>query len=364
MRVGLMIYSSLESISGGYLYDRQLVEYLLGAGDAVEVISLPWRDYARHLLDNLSRELGERLLNARLDVLLQDELIHPSLFLLNKRLRERLPYPLVSIVHHLRSSERRPGWKNRLYRSVERHYFAALDGMIFNSQTTRLVVGQLGVKREGIPHLVAYPAGNHIGVPISEAEIRKRFFESGPLRLLYVGNVIPRKGLLLILKALSGIKHDFWTLKVVGSLETDRRYSKMVMQQIAKSGLGSRVELCGRQINTALIEALKSSQVLVLPSYYEGYGIAYLEGMAFGLPAVATTQGAAGEIITHGENGYLVAPGSIGELREVLQKLVFDRESLLRMSMAARERFLEQPTWEQSGRNIREFLISYILERH
>src|SRR4030067_2729018 len=109
MRVGLMIYSSLESISGGYLYARQLVEYLLGAGDAVEVISLPWRDYARHLLDNLSRELGERLLNARLDVLLQDELIHPSLFLLNKRLRERFPYPLVSFVHHLPSSARAPG---------------------------------------------------------------------------------------------------------------------------------------------------------------------------------------------------------------------------------------------------------------
>ncbi len=144
---------------------------------------------------------------------------------------------------------------------------------------------------------------------------------------------------------------------MVGSLESDRRYSKMVKHQIAKSGLSARVELCGRLTDTDLIEALKSSQVLVLPSYYEGYGIAYLEGMAFGLPAIGTTQGAAGEIITHGQNGCLITPGSIVELREELQKLIFDRAALLRMSLAARERYLAQPTWEQSGRDIREFLI-------
>ncbi len=119
----------------------------------------------------------------------------------------------------------------------------------------------------------------------------------------------------------------------------------------------------GGLTDSDLIEALKSSQVLVLPSYYEGYGIAYLEGMAFGLPAIGTAQGAAGEIITHGQNGFLITPGSIVELREELQKLIFDRAALLRMSLAARDRYLAQPTWEQSGRDIREFLNSLILER-
>jgi len=363
MRVGLLIYSSLESISGGYLYNRQLVNYLRSAGDTVEIISLPPRNYPRHLLDNLSRELSERMLNARLDVLLQDELNHPSLFWLNRQLRKRLPYPLVSIVHHLRSSEEYPGWQIRVYRAVERQYFDTLDGIIFNSLTTRRAASRLGLQLEEFPHVVAYPAGNHIGVPISGAEIQQRVAEFGPLRLLYIGNVIQRKGLLLVVQALSGIPIDSWTLKVVGSLESDRRYSKMVKHQIAKSGLGARVELCGRLTNTDLIEALKSGQVLVLPSYYEGYGIAYLEGMACGLPAIGTAQGAAGEIITHGQNGFLITPGSIVELREELQKLIYDRSSLLRMSMAARERYLAQPTWEESGRNIREFLNSLILER-
>ena len=45
MHVGLLIYGSLSTISGGFIYDRNLVRYLREAGDRVEVISLPWRRY-------------------------------------------------------------------------------------------------------------------------------------------------------------------------------------------------------------------------------------------------------------------------------------------------------------------------------
>ena len=54
MRVGLLIYGSLDILTGGFLYDRLLVDYLRREGDEVEVISLPWRTYGRHLSDNLS----------------------------------------------------------------------------------------------------------------------------------------------------------------------------------------------------------------------------------------------------------------------------------------------------------------------
>jgi hypothetical protein len=112
MRVGLVIYGSLETVSGGFLYDRKLVEYLERKGDAVEVISLPRGNYALHLLDNLSQSLHRRLRSARFDVLLQDELDHPSLFWLNRRLKGVLPYPLFTIVHH---SQRAAGLAEPLY---------------------------------------------------------------------------------------------------------------------------------------------------------------------------------------------------------------------------------------------------------
>jgi glycosyltransferase involved in cell wall biosynthesis len=96
-----------------------------------------------------------------------------------------------------------------------------------------------------------------------------------------------------------------------------------------------------------------------VPSSYEGFGIAYLEGMAFGLPAIATTAGAAGEIVTHGKDGYLISPGDSHALAEHLLQLAMDRQLLLAMSLAARERFLAHPTWEQSGETIREFLLDW-----
>ena len=65
MRVGLVIYGSLDTLSGGYLYDRKLVAYLQGQGDRVTILSLPWQDYPRHCLHNLNREVLSRLVNTR-----------------------------------------------------------------------------------------------------------------------------------------------------------------------------------------------------------------------------------------------------------------------------------------------------------
>ena len=88
MKIGFLIYGSLDTLSGGYLYDRKLVEYLRAQGDTVEIISLPWRNYAAHLTDNFSFKLPSNL-----DILIQDELNHPSLIAAN---RGKHPYPIVS----------------------------------------------------------------------------------------------------------------------------------------------------------------------------------------------------------------------------------------------------------------------------
>ena len=122
MRVGLVIYGSIETQTGGYLYDRRLLDHLASRGDRAEVISLPRRNhYPRALCDNASPTLVRRLTQPRFDVLLQDELVHPSLVFLNGWLRARARYPIVTIVHLLRSSEqttRLRGW----YSAAERRY--------------------------------------------------------------------------------------------------------------------------------------------------------------------------------------------------------------------------------------------------
>jgi hypothetical protein len=160
MRIGLVIYGSLDTLSGGYLYDRMLVAALHAAGHEVILFSLPWRSYPAHLTDNLAIAFAARLAAARLDLLLQDELNHPSLFWLNQRLHHTLACPIVAVVHHLRSQETHAPALLPLYRAVERAYLATVDGCIYNSQTTRGTVEAL--LRRAIPHIIAYPATTFI----------------------------------------------------------------------------------------------------------------------------------------------------------------------------------------------------------
>jgi hypothetical protein len=68
-------------------------------------------------------------------VIVQDELIHPSVFQLNQRLRWVVPTPIVALIHLLRSSQHWPVWQQRLYRWVERRYLSTVDGVFARTAT-------------------------------------------------------------------------------------------------------------------------------------------------------------------------------------------------------------------------------------
>jgi glycosyltransferase involved in cell wall biosynthesis len=356
VRIGLIIYGSLKTLTGGYLYYRMLVEHLRRQGDEVEIISLPWRSYGRHLGDNFSHELWHRLRRAPFDALLQDELNHPSLFWLNRRLRRYVRYPIVTIVHLLRCSEPRPAWQNRLYRWVEACYLTGLNGLIFNSQTTRTVVETLvGLHRPGV---VAYPGWDHLPPRLTPAQIEARTQQPGALRLLFIGNLTPVKGLHTLLRALTQLPSDEWCLTVVGSLTMDPVYVHAIRRQIAASGLHDRIRLLGACPNADVATHLTQHQVLAVPSLYEAFGIAYLEAMGFGMPVIASTAGAAHELITHAEHGFLVNPGDAPTLAQHLHILQHDRERLRHMSLAAYRRAQRHPTWAEGAGRVRELLQS------
>jgi glycosyltransferase involved in cell wall biosynthesis len=346
MRIGLFIYGSLDTLSGGYLYDRKLVEYLRSHGESVEIISLPWRNYVAHLTDNLYFRLPKDL-----DFLIQDELNHPSLIFAN---RGKHPYPVISLIHHLRCSELRPNWQNTFYRVIEKKYLRSVDGFIFNSKTTRNVVHELIGNNK--PNILAYPPTDRFGSPISEQEIIDRA-KVNPLRILFLGNVIERKGLHTLLNAIS-IQPSAFRVEVIGSMDSEPEYTRQIQKIIEQNHLSSFVFLHGSLDKEPLIEKIKQAQILVVPSSYEGYGIVYLEGMCFGLPAIGTTAGAAGEIIEDGQTGYLIEPNDSALLFAKLKLLAEDRGLLTRLALDARKRYLHQPAWETTVENIRNFLYS------
>ncbi|MEW6529439.1 MAG: glycosyltransferase family 4 protein [Thermodesulfobacteriota bacterium] len=358
MRIGLVIYGDLNIVTGGFIYDRRVVEFLRNQGDSVEAFSLPWQTYGRCLFHNLSRDFLRTLTAAPLDVLLQDELNHPSLFWLNQRLRDQTRFPIVSVVHHLRSKEMRPAWQSRLYRWVERKYLLTCDGFIFNGETTRGTVEELIGPCQSF--VVAPPAPNITGPQLTEEEVRQRSFLPGPLRVIFVGSLIPRKELHTLIRGLASVPHDLWHLEVVGSPDYDRPYADRIERLIAEEQVSDNVTMRGQLGTEELAQLLLESHVLAVPSSYEGFGFVYLEGMGFGLPAIGSTDGAAHETITHGRNGFLVAPGRHDQVATHVLDLSQDRERLVQMSLAALERYGQASTWEQTGTAIREFLLELV----
>ncbi len=352
MHLALVIYGSLDTLSGGYLYDRKLVEHLRGRGDVVDIVSLPWRNYGSHLLDNVSGELRRRLSRGAWDLILQDELNHPSLFALNGLLP--VQPPRVSIVHHLRCSEDRPAWQNRVYRWVERRYLNSIHAAIFNSQTTRSV--SEGVAGRAIPGAVAYPAGDRFGPGLGEAVVVARAREAGPLRLLFLGNLIPRKNLHVLLNALATVSAP-WTLSVIGGAP-EPAYAERVRRQADRLGVADRVNWRGPVSDAEVRTALLEHQALVVPSSYEGFGIVYVEALRFGLPVLATTAGAASEVVGHEREGALVPPNDTAAIASVLMDWANDRERLAALGRNALARAEVFPTWEQTGQTIRDYLVA------
>ena len=364
MRIGLVIYGSLDTLSGGYLYDRKLVEYLRSQGDAVEIVSLPVTSYAGAIAQNASRTIRQNLTDLNVDVMLQDELNHPSLFWLNGWLRPRVNYPLIGIVHHLRSSENHPGYLRSFYQAVERRYLKSLDGFVFNSQSTRRAVAALAQSNR--PFVVATPGGDALDGPRIADENHAHSQEikivnnDTRLEIIFVGNLIMRKGLHTLIAALRNIPNGTWSLRVVGRTDLDPGYTHRCRELASQYGLFGKVEFLGALKDSALVQLYQSSHLLVVPSTFEGFGIVYLEAMRWGVVPVASNAGGAVEIIRNGENGWLVKPGDVGGLAAVLEKALHNPEMVTTMSQAARTRYADFPTWAETAEKIRQFLLDQI----
>ncbi|NPA06550.1 MAG: glycosyltransferase family 4 protein [Chloroflexi bacterium] len=344
----MVIYGSLGLPSGGYLYDRQLVHALQQAGHQVHVVALPWRGYVGSLLDNWRVSVRRALTDAGVDVWIQDELNHPSLWRWNRH-RPWGDAPVISLVHHLRSNEAWPWPWRSLYRAVERAYVRSVDAFIYNSRTTRAEVTLLSGRPR--PGVVAYPAADHIArTGLDDAMVVARARHAGPLRVLFVGNLIPRKGLHRLLRALAQLPAEAAVLDVVGSDTFARSYAQQVRALATDLGLSGRVHWHGHVHGDALRALFTRSHVLAVPSDYEGFGIVYLEAMAYGLPVLATAYGAAWELVTPGQTGYLVTPNEAGTraMAAYLRRWHHDRERLATMGRAALARFRAHPTWAQS----------------
>jgi glycosyltransferase involved in cell wall biosynthesis len=169
-----------------------------------------------------------------------------------------------------------------------------------------------------------------------------------------------RKGLHTVLNALARLPASNWQLHVVGSHDVDPSYSAAMRHRANTLSISARISWHGR-ISDAQLEALLSQcDLLVMPSY-EGFGIVYLEAMAYGLPVLSADLGAAPEIVDSGINGYLVPVNDDMALARYLTLLLSNRVQVATLGYHARLRYDRHPTWQESMASVFLWLRENIL---
>ncbi len=323
--------------TGGYRYDRRVVEGLRDAGWRVETVFLadgfPSPDAAA--CADARRRIG--LLADGLRVVV-DGLAFGALPQLAQEHAARLRW--VALVHHPLHLETglEPMQRARL-RQDEQHALASARQVVVTSRATAADVAALAVPPQRIA--VVEPGTDAV------AHLRPRRAE-GTLQLLCVATLTARKGHALLLEALAGLMSLPWSLHLVGSATRDPVMARQLRQASVALGLADRVHWHGEVDDTALAEHHAAADLFVLPSFHEGYGMAVAEALAHGLPVVATDAGALAQTLPRAA-GRCVPPGDVVALRAALAALMGDPVERAACAAAARVASRQLPDWTQAA---------------
>ena len=184
----------------------------------------------------------------------------------------------------------------------------------------------------------------HLGTDVPEGPVRH---EAG--RIVTVANLIARKRHADVLRALWLLRdrHPDVRWRVVG----DGPERAALERLAAELQLAGRVDFTGALPHDEAVAAAQSAAIAVLPSVDEAFGVAYIEAMAGGVPAIGCLHEPGPEEIARcGEGIRLVPPAEPEALAAALDRLLSDDEERRGLGAAARETVLEHFTWPHTGR--------------
>jgi glycosyltransferase involved in cell wall biosynthesis len=249
--------------------------------------------------------------------------------------------PLIALVHQpLARDAGLDTAQADIFRQSERAALAAAACVVVTSEATgRIVVADYSVQSQ---RLSVVRPGND---PVPPA----RGSNDAVVRLLSVGSVVPGKGYDLLITALAAIADLPWRLTIAGDRTRNLAAAARLDADISAHGLGERIEVLGAVPPERILELYSASDIFVLASRFEGYGMALADAIAHGLPVVSTTAGAIPDTIPAGA-GLLVPPNDVAALAQALRRLISDRAERRRLAINARAAAAQLPTWQDSAR--------------
>jgi glycosyltransferase involved in cell wall biosynthesis len=327
----------LATPTGGYAYDWRIIADLAKLGWDVEVLDLGEGFPHPSAAEQMAAA-------ARLAALSTDQpiVIDGLAFGVLSDAAEALhsTHRVVALVHHplaletglsapeaaaLRTSE-------RVALSLARHVIAT------SAATARLLVSDFGVASELLT--VVRPGTDRAAVAARDT--------GATVSLLSVGSVVPRKGYDVLVAALAKLSNLPWRATIVGDRTRSPETARALDGEVVRLGLRERVSFTGAVTPESLAAYYAAADLFVLPSRFEGYGMAYAEAIAHGVPVIGTTAGAIPETVPAGAS-VLITPDDVDALATALRSLIESPQERRHLAQGARAAASHFPSWEEQA---------------
>ncbi|MBU2961696.1 glycosyltransferase family 4 protein [Citreicella sp. C3M06] len=318
--------------TGGFIYERRLLEELRASGRAVRHLRLPdggaspddaTRAAWRAALETLEPDAP----------LILDGLVFGAM---RSEDLERIRPPVVAMLHHPM------GLEHGLPASLAR---ALLVQESANLRHVAHVVVTSAHTAQSYVAMGADPRRITVALPGFDAARGGTRRDAGP-RILSVGLLAQRKGHDVLIEALRRIADLDWSAQIVGKTH-DPAIAEALAAQIARSGLGARVTLSGELDDAALAEAFGTARLFALATRYEGYGMALAEALCHGLPIVSCAAGAVPDTV--GAAALLAPPDDTEAFARHLRDVLSDAALRGMLEAASRARGAALPRWRDTA---------------
>lgn len=258
------------------------------------------------------------------------------------------------IVHHLRGHLQGAGWQQKWVSWCERLIIKRSSRILTVSQSSKQQIQEW--INESASVSVIFPGFQRIDMNI----IKRCNQDKEPFRILYVGAIVRDKGVIDLLHALALLPDlPAWEIHLVG--KSDAEPDTLSEIHRLRNQLGekmNRVVIHGWLDTQALQKLYATSDIFVLPSFWEGYGIVFLEAMAWGLPIVSYNTGAIPEVVIDGKSGILVPLKDIQGLSSAIMRLMNDDDLRKRLGEEGKKTASQHNDWQEMEIQCRDWFSS------
>jgi glycosyltransferase involved in cell wall biosynthesis len=255
-------------------------------------------------------------------------------------------HPFVALIHlPLSHNLDIPLSQREILAQQEKSVMSLSAGLVVTSKYTGELIADWGIDS----HVI------HVILPGVEAEEQKNSYPTLPRNLLCVANYLENKGQLLLIKALAEMKMFNWVMNFYGHQDIDKRYVSELLSQIRHHGLANRIFIHGPISGSALTQAYLHSDLFILPSYFETYGMVLTEALAHGIPVIASTGGGIPYTVPP-SMGILFKPGDIRELQLIAKAILENTWLYGKLWNEAANYHKQVNTWTQSVEEFEKLL--------